>query len=372
MTQVEEGPADFEVHLNASFEEHGLLSTGLQELEQLRLLLEGNSVVDWRRLSLRSEAEVDRLLRLQGFDPGDPIDQQRVGHIFTQAVEYLDRYFEFDLTAALTQLENVKGLFLMASGPDSPAQRQACRILKVMHVFHHLQGRELLFTLPVSAAELYQRIENKVFTALDGLKARGVRVAEFAGSRKTVDSMITKLLVQSESHAVQLHDRIRFRVITDSLDDLFEALVYLSTELFPFNYVVPGASRNGLIDLHRTIAADPQMKRFLKVMQFPEAQGPLPRSATAAPVNHFSGHSFKIINFVVDLPIRVDDLLARYNVPVNPEHGVVVFMLVEFQLCDQATAAANEAGENRHDLYKARQRVRVAQRLKGGADDDQG
>lgn len=368
MTRTEEDREAFELQLNASLEEHVQLSVGAQEIEQMRLLLEGNSVVDWRRLSLRDDEEVNRLLQLQGFEPGDEEDTRRLGHIFTRAVEYIDRNFAFDLTDALTHLDDVRGLFLLASEPSGPAQKQACMILKVMHVIHHLQGRELLFTLPVSAAELYRRIESKVFSALDGLKARGVRVVEFAGSRKTMDSMVTKLLVQSESHAAQLHDRIRFRVITERLDDLFQTLVHLGTELFPFNYVVPGASRNDLIDLDRTLREDPYLARFLREQSFGQDDGPLPRSATAPPINHFSGQSYKMINFVVDLPIRVDDLVGEHLDDWSPNHGAVVFMLVEFQLCDQATALANELGENRHDLYKARQRKRVRGRL-GGAED---
>lgn len=359
----EDHPSEFELRLDASMEAHEIFTAGLQEIEQMRLLLEGHSVVDWRRLNLRDEAEVDRLLRLQGFKPGEPADDQQLGHIFTRAVEYLDLHFAAELTDALSTIDRVKDLFLVASGPDSPAQRQACMILKVMHVYHHLLGRELLFSLPVSAAELFKRIERKVYAAVDGLKARDIRVAEFAGSRKTVDSMMTKLLVQRDSHAVQLHDRIRFRVITERLEDLFQALVYLSTELFPFNYVVPGASRNDLVDLQRTVAHDPQLSQFLDVLEFPEPEPFLPRSPTAPPINLFSGHSFRTINFVVDLPIRVDDLVAAHSDNVDPEQGMVVFMLVEFQLCDQATAMANERGENRHDLYKKRQYEQVAARL---------
>ena len=42
-----------------------------------------------------------------------------------------------------------------------------------------------------------------------------------------------------------------------------------------------------------------------------------------------------------------------------------VFGVVEFQLVDKVTAQKNEAGDNRHALYKARQRQRV-KRLEAG------
>jgi uncharacterized protein (TIGR04552 family) len=49
------------------------------------------------------------------------------------------------------------------------------------------------------------------------------------------------------------------------------------------------------------------------------------------------------------------------------ELGRVVFVMVEFQLIDEATARRNEEGENAHALYKARQHRVVASRLKRGA-----
>ena len=41
---------------------------GLKELERVRLILRGGSVVDWRRLHFRNRDEVDRFLRLCGLD----------------------------------------------------------------------------------------------------------------------------------------------------------------------------------------------------------------------------------------------------------------------------------------------------------------
>jgi len=81
----------------------------------------------------------------------------------------------------------------------------------------------------------------------------------------------------------------------------------------------------------------------------------------------FSAAGFKMINFVVDIPIRVDDLVEQMPGHTT-ELGRVVFCLVEFQLMDRETDVNNNSGDNRHSLYKARQHKKVLERL--GAEDE--
>ena len=49
--------------------------------------------------------------------------------------------------------------------------------------------------------------------------------------------------------------------------------------------------------------------------------------------------------------------------------GRLVYVMVEFQLVDQATAQQNEVGDNDHRLYKARQKKVVETRLLKGSKD---
>jgi len=48
---------------------------GLKELERVRLILRGGSVVDWRRLHFRNRDEVDRFLRLCCLDLTQAADE---------------------------------------------------------------------------------------------------------------------------------------------------------------------------------------------------------------------------------------------------------------------------------------------------------
>ena len=82
-------------------------------------------------------------------------------------------------------------------------------------------------------------------------------------------------------------------------------------------------------------------------------------------LNEFSGPTFRVINFVADVPIRVpesvldaDDSLAAL--------GPIIFGLAEFQIVDSQTDEENESGDNRHELYKERQKAKVRERLERG------
>ena len=73
------------------------------------------------------------------------------------------------------------------------------------------------------------------------------------------------------------------------------------------------------------------------------------------------------MNFVADLPLRVERLLPRAEIPHDGSH--VVFVLTEFQVADKATALRNESGESSHEAYKSRQHERVRMRLFRDQDD---
>ncbi|MEM6295822.1 MAG: TIGR04552 family protein, partial [Myxococcota bacterium] len=79
----------------------------------------------------------------------------------------------------------------------------------------------------------------------------------------------------------------------------------------------------------------------------------------AGVANEFSGRGYQILNFVADLPVRVEELFEEP--PVG--RGSVVFVLAEFQVVDLARRDANETGENSHQNYKHRQYQRVRERL---------
>jgi uncharacterized protein (TIGR04552 family) len=130
-------------------------------------------------------------------------------------------------------------------------------------------------------------------------------------------------------------------------------LATLTRQLIPFNYVVPGESINQLVDLAALVREH-------------EARNGNGDKRTI-PYNEFSGPEYRIINFVADLPLRIERLLPPTETPADTGH--VVFVLTEFQIADKETAKSNESGASSHEAYKARQHERVRMRLFRDKDD---
>jgi uncharacterized protein (TIGR04552 family) len=222
----------------------------LADLEALRVVLHGSSVIDWHRLNFRDEDEVVEFLRVHEFDPTRATDLRRMEAVKDEAISYLRRNFDFPVPRSVQEI-SVLELFKLASG-QGHKQVCACIILKVMHIIHHLQGRELLVVLPLSDAEFFHFVEEKVYRVVGGMLAAGLPIVEFLGGRKNRDSLYTKLLSKRETIAAQIYDKLRFRIVTRTREDLFPVVNYLTRRLFPFNYAIPGESTNTLVISRRT------------------------------------------------------------------------------------------------------------------------
>ena len=313
----------------------------LADTAAVRLLLRGDSVIDWHSLSFGDHGEVDRFLRLNEFDPESDDEIGRLEDLRGEACDYLARAFAMAIPDEVADDLPARDLFLVASS-TGPHQKWACVVLKVMHIIHHIAGRAGLLKLSVSDEIIFREVELKVMKVVEELRAAGAPIAEFEWSRKPHDSQITKLLAKRSTLAASIYDKLRFRLIVPSHSDLVPVLATLTRQLVPFNYIVPGESVNQLVDLRAELDADHSM--------------PIP-----APLNEFSGPEYRIVNFVADLPLRVDRLVPRNQLPHDLAH--VVFVLTEFQVCDKATAHTNELGASSHEAYKARQHERVRLRL---------
>src|SRR6476660_6308409 len=142
-------------------------------------------------------------------------------------------------------------------------------------------------------------------------------------------------------------------MIPNSEDQLMFVVGELSAGVIPFNFVIPGQSENDIIKIRETLDRSPALKRFLPEITDLAAIAPdkLPSTQT-----EFSGPGYRVINFVSDLPVRIDKYLCRRpDDPMFAEYGTIVFVLTEFQIIDSRTAENNESGENSHDKYKDRQ-----------------
>lgn len=343
-------------------------SLDLQDLEAIRLILTGNSVIDWVKLDLHDMEQVDRFLRMQRLDPQDPADIERLRFVFNQAINYLEEHHDIRFPTALRDPEDVREIFLAASSYTGRFRRRqalACMILKIMHTINHMDAADLRHRAPVSEAELFDRAERYIIEHADAMRRQGLPILAFYGSRKTRTSVIQKLLAKRDTVAATIFDKLRFRILVEDQREVAPVLAWLTRTLFPFNYVIPSQSHNNLVNWRKLRGEDANYNRLFGALQQLKSR---PQDWLAG-ANPFSGSSYRMVNFIVDFPVRIDDLIAKSVGEARFMLGSIVYVMVEFQVLDRATADANEQGENAHEIYKDRQRKTVETRLLRGALD---
>ena len=70
-----------------------------------------------------------------------------------------------------------------------------------------------------------------------------------------------------------------------------------------------------------------------------------------------------MINFVVDLPVRINRLCTPAELVRLNHLGHLVHVTLGFQLFDADTVLTNEIGDGNHSAYKERQIALVSERL---------
>lgn len=338
---------------------------GLKELERIRLILRGGSVLEWRKLHFRTRDEVDRFLRLSQIDTTKPQDHEWCQLIISDAVEYLRRTFNYRVADAVASPTEIHDLFLYASGVKEPKRHRkiACIVLKLVHVIQHIESRDLLFKTKISEAELGQIVGARVLKLAEEMREKGIAVVEFSDSRKSRESIITKLIAKRESVAAQIYDRTRFRIIVKTRADILPALYFMTQRLVPFNFVVPTQTDNSLMTFRDVLTEYPHFSRYLKQLHLDADYEDRENMAAG---NKFSGGSYRNLNFVADVPVRLDAFLPPPEQDFRERKGRITLALCEFQISDEETALANEQGENSHEKYKARQHEVVLRRLARG------
>src|SRR5678816_877792 len=101
------------LYLDLSLQQ-ALLSQRLdvRDLEIVRLILEGNSVIDWNRVRFTSRTDVDRFLDLHLIDLDDPEDLRRIRFVHAEAVNYLQEHLGLHFPEDIKNPEDIRNLFV--------------------------------------------------------------------------------------------------------------------------------------------------------------------------------------------------------------------------------------------------------------------
>jgi uncharacterized protein (TIGR04552 family) len=315
-----------------------------RELEVMRHVLAGDSVVDWKGMDFESLEDVDRHLHVNKLDWHTPRDAKYLRRLLEESVRFLEGSLLRKVADEVAHAQDVREVFLLTRRDVRRSVRTtACFTLKVMNTLNHINGRELLFHVPISERDLVSLAHAEVKRVVDQLRETGFPIIDFEGGEKSREALILKLLAKRETLAAQVYDKIRFRVVVEEVEQIAAVILHFTRHLFPFNYVIPGQSQNEIVHIP---ASEPVLGR-----------------ETERLANESSGPTYRHVDFVVDLPLRMDPFVAKGGGPDLERLGSVIYAMAEFQIVDRRTAYANETGENSHDAYKERQRERVLTRL---------
>ena len=95
------------------------------DIQAIRLLLAGGSVVDWRRLVFRDSDEVAGFLAANGYDVNNATEMKRLTELHRRALDYIEQTYEISVPDRVRKPEDPCDLFLLASGINATSEEQS-------------------------------------------------------------------------------------------------------------------------------------------------------------------------------------------------------------------------------------------------------
>ncbi|MBN1864376.1 MAG: TIGR04552 family protein [Victivallales bacterium] len=349
--------------LDTTFEPYRTLDEfTLFDLELVRVILRGGSVLDWHRLN-PEPSEINALLRTHLVNLSDSEDLVFLERIRDEAVIYLRETLSFPIPKPLRKAGIVDLLAMAGDRKNRHRQFCACVLLKTMHTVNHFDAEQARQALAMADQELFQAAERRIYRTLSNMMAAGLPVVEFIGGRKQRSSMITKLLSKG-TLAAQVFDKMRFRVITSTMADVMPVINYLARNLFPFNYGLSSECYNTLFSFRNVCTEHPHLKTIFRDLQLDSDVDDYHDALTE---NKHSSPEYHVVHWVTDMPIRIPNFQDAFVTDgIDPIPRPIVYIRTELQILDRQTHRQNERGDAAHSKYKERQRHTVINRLKLG------
>ena len=333
----------------------------LFDLDIVRLSLTHENILEWNRLNL-SDDDAEKLCRNHCIDLNNPSDIALIERIRDESIAYLQEEFAFPMPGPIRKASLLELFHIASNARIRHRQFCACTLLKAMHIINHFDANEARQALKVTDQQLFQKAEARIYQTISHMMADQLPVVEFMGGRKQRASMVTKLLSKSDPLAAQLFDKIRFRVVTATKEDVLPAINFLSRNLFPFNYILPGESKNTLFSFSEYAKRHPRLRELSSRSN--GAARPDDTHRTRAENVH-SSPQYQVVHWVADMPVRIYDYKNAYVTDgVNPVPRPIIYIRTEIQILDRQTHRMNEGGEAAHIRYKERQKSSVLEKLK--------
>ena len=322
-----------------------------KKLNLLKLILDGKTFLDWEKMYFDNERDVNEYLTVNEISLHNENDIKRLKFVYNNSIEYLKNIYGINIPDKFNNMD-IKKLFLTASDPSLGRDFNiALALIKVMNIINHVDSQELISKLSVESKILINKVKEKVTKHIEYMQKSDIFPNfKFEWSVKTRESIVSKFLTKKQGFQARIFDRVRFRIVTETKQEILPILYYLFGKLFSVNNLIPNEIKNTLI------AINPKFN-------LNDLSSIITEKKDGIKDNQFSGRTYRVLNFIVDIPVRVDDIMILPDNVKFANHSYVIYVLTEVQILDKETAINNEKGENSHDLYKERQKKAILKRL---------
>lgn len=382
----------------------------------VKVVLEGKSILDVPRLELKTMEEATTFIQAYGFNPNDPEDLDTIWNFFDEAVVFVERVLQDPLHPKIPEhlrsrsaITDIRRLLLIASDKTgNPDQVYSCALLRVMHVFIHLEYDPRLKFFHQMQTQVLGRLDRYLYTDLTsgatylGKKeeGQGIKLLFFKKKeRKDRDREVIKLLHKADSVVEEIYDRVGVRLVTETkLEALKAVRLLLEKNIISLPNIRPGRSRNRLLDLKRAMF---EMDRIVAHMQKTKEPAPYvdkmirrlerrisTRRLGRSLINPHTSEYYKAIQFTARELVKVRNPLHQAyttlqtqlqsvpggmqilnetfsNVPTPYEYG---FFPYEIQIMDVKAYADSIFGKSNHEEYRRKQLEAARCRVFGRPD----
>jgi uncharacterized protein (TIGR04552 family) len=317
----------------------------------LKLVLDGKSLLDWDRMYFEKREDVIAYLLVNEFDVNLKNDLKRLSFVYKNSIDYLKDVYGIKIPKSFYK-KDIIDVMLLTSFPNKGRDFDiAFAILKVMNIINHVDSQELISKLSIESKIIIDKVKKKVMNHIEFMqKSEDFPDFTFEWSVKTRESIVSKFLTKKRGFQARIFDRVRFRMVTETKQDILPILYHLFGKLFSANNLIPTETKNTLLTINDKIDLDNPSSIIID-------------KKDGLKDNQFSGETYRVLNFIIDIPVRVDDIIVLPNDISFANHAYILYILTEVQILDKITAKNNEKGDNSHDLYKERQKKAILKRL---------
>lgn len=346
----------------------------------------GKSILDLPKLHIQTAKEAHAFLEAYGYDSTVPEQIEKLWYFYRRALVFLEEKLGFlpteipEILRDRRQLGDLKQLLLWASSShpkEQDLQRWSCAILRVMHVFVHIENdlfasfseeiqKQILS--PFQDCIYHEGTSGTTFLKKTGSHADEVDPLALLGFEvkpfKTSSSSVIKLLAKSDALAMNVYDKLGVRFITKSMFDTFRVVRFLVEEnLISYPHIMPDQSSNSLYPVELFLQVCQQIhntsqslseaeidRRFREYLLEKKDQISFLRKE-----NFFSGEDYRFIKFICRRLIKVP--------APNGKDSFAFFFPFEVQILDKSSFEKVQSGPSEHQAYKERQKQAARKRV---------